>query len=1256
MPVFTPYSGSGDATLTNALLAPSSGIVVTPGSIVLHASGANAVEFYDGSLAPLGVGAGLLLTSGTTPGTSNTVGWFGQDNSGTSGFNNGDVDINAVVNTVFQTQSYDATTLSFDFTVTDPTATSVSFDLVFGSDEYPEWVDQFVDSAIVMVNGVNYALFNHDPNHPLSVVSANLAAGYFQDNAGNVLPIEYDGVSHALKIVAPIIPGSSNHIKIGIADTGDHIYDSGIFLANFMAGNIPGSGVVIMPPTGTDSNDDVSGSSQDEYIDLKGGDDSCFAGAGDDIVVAGGGNDSVYGGSGADQLKGDGGDDNLDGGADADTAVYAGASTDYAVAAASGGFTVTDSDSVPTSEGMDTLTNVEFAKFSDGLFAIGTGGMLTPVSDLGTPPANTPGSVIISGIGAAGKTLTATVSDPNGASGAISYQWQVSDNNGASWSDVGTDSNTYLVSATDVGKEIQVIASYTDDGAVAESPVSAAKAIQEVGEGDLLVTLIQLDAPVGASNINPLTTLVQAAIEFGLSPNTAMLAIKTVLGLPDINLQDYDSYAELLANPGDSTALAVEKVAVEVAILTSLSDDDTGTNLTLKILEAAAGSQTLNLADAQDLADILEIDITGLTDKNDYPEPLREIFDRHENIDQATNLNDIEAEWQDFLSIQDNINSTSVADLSIHVNQAPTGSATANLADGLEDTAYIVNASELLQGFSDEEGDTLSVSGLSADNGTVTDNGDDTFIITPPANFSGPVELTYTVIDGQGGSAPANQLFVIMPGAVVNIPPTGTATALLAAGSEDVAYTVNTSELLVGFSDADGDALSVSGLSASNGSVADNGDGTFTITPTANFNGVVNLSYDVTDGVASIAATQSYSLAAVNDAPTANPDAGSAGENEMQNFDVLANDTDPDTGDSKILTSVDSVLVSSGNALINGINAAGTLSIVGGQVQLNPGSLFDPLNAGETATVTVHYTMQDTASAASSSVLTLTINGAVEAPLFNVINGTSGNDRNLDGTAAADQINGFGGKDDIDAGGGDDQILAGEGKDIVHTGEGNDTVMAALGDGNDVYDGESGIDTFDLSQISAATTINLDKGSATSSEIGKDILRDFENIIGSSGNDTITGDKLGNLLHGGEGDDTISGLKGNDQLFGDVGNDSLTGGAGSDFLTGGTGADVFIFKSDDFATGPVFDEIIDFSHAELDKIDLSAIDAIKRGHDNAFNFIGMGAFTGVAGELHYTANAGGGVTVAGDTNGNGVADFQFVVDEVISLTASDFML
>ncbi len=117
--VFDPLTGSL-SQLVNALLATNSGIVVDNASIQLRLSGPGAVSQTDAVVgAPLGIGAGLLLTSGTTPGTSNTSTWFGSDNSGSSGFANGDADIDAVVNSVFQTLSYDATTLAFAFNVTD---------------------------------------------------------------------------------------------------------------------------------------------------------------------------------------------------------------------------------------------------------------------------------------------------------------------------------------------------------------------------------------------------------------------------------------------------------------------------------------------------------------------------------------------------------------------------------------------------------------------------------------------------------------------------------------------------------------------------------------------------------------------------------------------------------------------------------------------------------------------------------------------------------------------------------------------------------------------------------------------------------------------------------------------------------------------------------------------------------------------------------------------------------------------------------
>jgi len=67
----------------------------------------------------------------------------------------------------------------------------------------------------------------------------------------------------------------------------------------------------------------------------------------------------------------------------------------------------------------------------------------------------------------------------------------------------------------------------------------------------------------------------------------------------------------------------------------------------------------------------------------------------------------------------------------------------------------------LLEGFSDDDGDVLAVSGLVANQGSVTDNGDGTFTITPTAGYRGSVSLTYDVVDGAGGSTAATQSFVL---------------------------------------------------------------------------------------------------------------------------------------------------------------------------------------------------------------------------------------------------------------------------------------------------------------------------------------------------------------------------------------------------------------------------------------------------------------------------------------------------------------
>ena len=113
-----------------------------------------------------------------------------------------------------------------------------------------------------------------------------------------------------------------------------------------------------------------------------------------------------------------------------------------------------------------------------------------------------------------------------------------------------------------------------------------------------------------------------------------------------------------------------------------------------------------------------------------------------------------------------------------------------------------------------------------------------------------------------------------------------------------------------------------------------------------------------------------------------------------------------------------------------------------------------------------------------------------------------------------------------------------------------------------------------------------------------------------------------------------------------------------DRLTGGTGADTFIFvtTTESPSTAAGRDLITDFSHAQGDRIDLSLIDAnAGAAGDQAFTYLGAGAFTGVAGQLH-TWYDGGKTIVSGDTNGDKLADFAIALTGILSPVAGDFVL
>jgi serralysin len=106
----------------------------------------------------------------------------------------------------------------------------------------------------------------------------------------------------------------------------------------------------------------------------------------------------------------------------------------------------------------------------------------------------------------------------------------------------------------------------------------------------------------------------------------------------------------------------------------------------------------------------------------------------------------------------------------------------------------------------------------------------------------------------------------------------------------------------------------------------------------------------------------------------------------------------------------------------------------------------------------------------------------------------------------------------------------------------------------------NGIDTIDLSTVTQGNRVDLGQEAVSDVKglIGNMVIARgtvVENVLGGSGNDTLTGNSADNVMRGNNGVDRLLGLFGADDLMGDAGNDTLDGGDGDDTLVGGAGAD-----------------------------------------------------------------------------------------------------
>ena len=133
---------------------------------------------------------------------------------------------------------FDVAVLEFDFV---PWDSVVSFNYVFGSEEYLEWVGSLYNDVFgFFVTGPNPdGGFYENQNMALipgtdETVSINSVytqhnSQYYVNNA-NGETIQFDGFTTVLTVSFKVEPMKNYHIKMGICDVGDPDWDSGVFL------------------------------------------------------------------------------------------------------------------------------------------------------------------------------------------------------------------------------------------------------------------------------------------------------------------------------------------------------------------------------------------------------------------------------------------------------------------------------------------------------------------------------------------------------------------------------------------------------------------------------------------------------------------------------------------------------------------------------------------------------------------------------------------------------------------------------------------------------------------------------------------------------------------------------------------------------------------------------------------------------------------------------------------------------------------
>ena len=187
--------------------------------------------FGNGNACGLPIDTGVILASGDI---TNAIGPNNNDSATTvlGADGNGDADLNRIISPYTSATTEDASILKFDAIFS---TNLITFQYIFASEEYPEFVGSFDDVCAIFVDETNIALVSGtlDPVSVYTVNGANNPQYFFENYYGDSpqpFNIQYNGLTTNFTAQVLVSTNTMHHIKIAVADTGDHVLDSAILI------------------------------------------------------------------------------------------------------------------------------------------------------------------------------------------------------------------------------------------------------------------------------------------------------------------------------------------------------------------------------------------------------------------------------------------------------------------------------------------------------------------------------------------------------------------------------------------------------------------------------------------------------------------------------------------------------------------------------------------------------------------------------------------------------------------------------------------------------------------------------------------------------------------------------------------------------------------------------------------------------------------------------------------------------------------